>query len=53
MRKVAARRGKSVSDMEVRLTFVKPRYLMGEHIPTIRDVDLGTGFIREPVKYKK
>lgn len=40
MGEVAAECGKTASDTEVRLGFVKSSYLLGAYIPLIRDLDL-------------
>lgn len=43
----------NVPDTEVRLELVKSSYLIEGYIPTIRDVYLENGFIRETEKYER
>lgn len=51
MRLIAAQCGEYLSDAEVRLMFVESKYMMGRYTPTVLDIDLGKGFIRELEKY--
>lgn len=53
LREVSTKRGRNVSDIEARLTFMKSGFLMKGYIPTIRNEDLGKGFIRELVEYER
>lgn len=46
-------RGINLPDTRVCITLVKSVYLMGAYFPTIQDVHLQKGLIRELVKYRR